>query len=72
MLLLTKIVLAGPIGYGICQTSCSAFVMACYSATGFTWGATLAATAPASILVCNAAYGTCQTACATVLLGPTL
>ncbi|CAE7186653.1 hypothetical protein PTTW11_07002 [Pyrenophora teres f. teres] len=62
---------AGPIGYGICQAGCSAVVMACYSAAGFTWGATLGATAPASILACNAAYGTCQAACAAVLLGPT-
>jgi len=34
-------------------------------------GATLAITAPATILGCNAAYGTCQTACAAVLLAPT-
>ncbi|KAH7066527.1 hypothetical protein FB567DRAFT_458571 [Paraphoma chrysanthemicola] len=62
---------AGPIGYGICQAACSAVVMACYSAAGFTWGATLGATAPSSILACNPAFGTCQAACAAVLLAPT-
>ena len=39
---------AGPIGYGICQAGCAAVVMACYGAAGFTWGATLGATAPAT------------------------
>jgi hypothetical protein len=72
ILLLTQSALAGPAAYGICQAGCSAVVMACYSAAGFTWGATLGATAPASILVCNAAFGTCQAACAAVLLAPTL
>ncbi|KAF2825151.1 zygote-specific protein, partial [Ophiobolus disseminans] len=68
--LLTNTAVAGPIGYGICQAGCSGVVMACYSAAGFTWGATLGATAPASILACNSAYGACQAACAAVLLGP--
>jgi hypothetical protein len=63
---------AGPAAYGICQAGCSAVVMACYGAAGFTWGATLGATAPASIIACNAAFGTCQAACAAVLLAPTL
>ncbi|KAF1970296.1 hypothetical protein BU23DRAFT_556961 [Bimuria novae-zelandiae CBS 107.79] len=71
LLALTSTVAAGPIGYGVCQAGCSTVVMACYAAAGFTWGATLGATAPASIVACNAAYGTCQAACATVLLGPT-
>lgn len=31
---------AGPLGYGACQAGCAAVVMACYSAAGFTWGAT--------------------------------
>jgi len=61
---------AGPIGYAICQGGCAGVVMACYSAAGFTWGATLGATAPATVLACNAAYGTCQAACAAVLLVP--
>jgi len=61
---------AGPVGYGICQGGCAAVVMACYGAAGFTWGATLGATAPATVLACNAAYGTCQGACAVVLLIP--
>ncbi|RAO67069.1 uncharacterized protein BHQ10_003081 [Talaromyces amestolkiae] len=71
-LLLTTSVTAGPAAYGVCQTGCAAVVMACYSAAGFTWGATLGATAPASIIACNTAYGTCQAACAAVLLTPTL
>ena len=71
LLTIGGIATAGPIGYGICQAGCSAVVMACYAAAGFTWGATLGATAPASILACNAAFGTCQAACAAVLLGPT-
>jgi hypothetical protein len=62
---------AGPAAYGVCQAGCSGVVMACYGAAGFTWGATLGATAPASIIACNAAYGTCQAACAAVLLTPT-
>ncbi|KAK7177833.1 hypothetical protein PSPO01_16117 [Paraphaeosphaeria sporulosa] len=37
---------AGPAGYGVCQAGCSAVVMACYSAAGCTWGATLRASAP--------------------------
>ncbi|KAJ5059812.1 hypothetical protein PSV09DRAFT_2241425 [Bipolaris maydis] len=62
---------AGPAAYGLCQAGCSAVVMACYSAAGFTWGATLGASAPASIIACNTAFGTCQAACASVLLAPT-
>ncbi|KAJ5935485.1 hypothetical protein N7466_005032 [Penicillium verhagenii] len=62
---------AGPISYGICQAGCAAVVMACYSAAGFTWGATMGATAPASILLCNTAFGKCQAAAAAVLLSPT-
>ncbi|EYE99131.1 uncharacterized protein EURHEDRAFT_470710 [Aspergillus ruber CBS 135680] len=71
LLPLASTAIAGPIGYGICQAGCSGVVMACYSAAGFTWGATLGASAPASIIACNTAYGTCQAACAAVLLAPT-
>lgn len=70
-LLIAPLVFAGPAAYGICQAGCSGVVMACYAAAGFTWGATLGATAPASILACNSAYGSCQAACALVLLSPT-
>jgi hypothetical protein len=63
---------AGPAAYGVCQAGCSAVVMACYSAAGCTWGATLGISAPATIIACNAAFGTCQAACAAVLLAPTL
>lgn len=62
--------IAGPIGYGACQAGCACVVMACYSAAGYTWGATLGATAPPSIAACNAAYGTCQAACAAAILAP--
>lgn len=70
--LLAADVIAGPAAYGICQAGCASIVMACYSAAGFTWGATMGASAPASIVACNSAFGTCQAACATVLLTPTL
>ena len=63
--------LAGPAAYGICQAGCSGVVMACYAAAGFTWGATLGATAPASVIACNTSYGACQATCAAVLLAPT-
>ncbi|KAH8653200.1 zygote-specific protein, partial [Tricladium varicosporioides] len=63
--------LAGPALYGICQAGCATVVMACYTAAGFTWGATLGASAPPTILACNAAFGTCSAACAAVILAPT-
>jgi len=56
--------LAGPAGYGVCQAGCAALVMACYSAAGFTCGATLGASASTSIVACNTAFGSCQAACA--------
>ncbi|KAI6186997.1 hypothetical protein M3Y98_00193900 [Aphelenchoides besseyi] len=62
---------SGPIGYGVCQAGCAGVVMACYSAAGYTWGATLGASAPATIVACNTAFGSCQAACASVLLMPT-
>ncbi|TID18869.1 putative zygote-specific protein [Venturia nashicola] len=57
---LTATASAGPLGYGICQAGCASVVMACYTAGGATWGATLGATAPVTIVACNTAYGTCQ------------
>ncbi|KAF8847622.1 hypothetical protein BDZ45DRAFT_315958 [Acephala macrosclerotiorum] len=63
--------IAGPAAYGICQAGCASVVMACYGAAGFTWGATLGASAPASIVLCNSAFGTCYAACAAALLLPT-
>lgn len=70
--LLATAVSAGPAAYGVCQAGCASVVMACYSAAGFTWGATTGAAAPASIIACNSAFGTCQAASATLLLAPTL
>lgn len=64
--------IAGPLAYGICQAGCSSVVMACYTAGGATWGATLGISAPATILGCNSAFGACQAACAAALLAPTL
>ena len=54
---------AGPAAYGVCQAGCASVVTACYAAAGFTWGATLGATAPALIMACNASFGACQAAC---------
>ena len=61
---------AGPVAYGICQAGCAGVVTACYAAAGYTWGATLGATAPASIIGCNSAFGSCQAACAAAFLIP--
>ncbi|KAG8356546.1 hypothetical protein FVEN_g12824 [Fusarium venenatum] len=62
---------AGPLAYGTCQAGCASVVMACYSAAGFTWGATAGATAPATIIACNAAFGKCSAVCAAIALAPT-
>jgi hypothetical protein len=62
---------AGPAAYGICQAGCATVVMACYTAGGATWGVTLGATAPATIIGCNTAFGSCQAACAVALFAPT-
>jgi hypothetical protein len=64
-------VFAGPAAYGLCRSGCAAVVMACYAAAGYTWGATLGATAPATILACNGAFGSCSATCAAVALLPT-
>lgn len=63
--------LAGPAAYGVCQGGCATIVMACYSAAGFTWGATVGASAPGTIIACNLAFGKCQAECAATLLAPT-
>lgn len=69
-LLTSAPVFAGPVSYAACQAGCAGIVMACYAAAGFTWGATLGATAPASIIACNSAYAGCQSVCAGLTLGP--
>lgn len=66
-LLLASDVSAGPAAYGMCHAGCASIVMACYSAAGFTWGATMGVSAPASMITCNSAFGTCPAACASVL-----
>ncbi|KAI1248405.1 hypothetical protein MGN70_009603 [Eutypa lata] len=63
--------IAGPAAYGICQAGCADVVTACYAAAGFTWGATLGASAPATIVACNTAFGSCQSACWAALVAPT-
>ncbi|OIW28253.1 hypothetical protein CONLIGDRAFT_577608 [Coniochaeta ligniaria NRRL 30616] len=70
LLFLAQGAVASLVGYGICQAGCAGVVMACYSAAGFTWGATMGVSAPATIIACNSAFGSCQAACATVLLAP--
>ncbi|KAI1176761.1 hypothetical protein F4777DRAFT_545056 [Nemania sp. FL0916] len=62
---------AGPIAYGLCQAGCAAVVTACYGAAGFTWGATMGASAPASIVACNTAFGACQAGCWAAAIAPT-
>ncbi|KAI1156788.1 hypothetical protein F4825DRAFT_402532 [Nemania diffusa] len=62
---------AGPAAYSLCQGGCSAVVMACYEAAGFTWGATMGASAPATIVACNTAFGTCQASCWAAAIAPT-
>ncbi|KAL5519693.1 hypothetical protein ACEPAG_1353 [Sanghuangporus baumii] len=62
--------LGGPITYALCQTGCNFGAVACYAAAGFSFGTVLAATAPASILACNALQGVCMAACAASLVAP--
>ncbi|OJA20466.1 hypothetical protein AZE42_04909 [Rhizopogon vesiculosus] len=64
-------VVAGPLGYAICQTGCNALVVSCYAGAGFTFGVALPV-APAVIVACNAGLGTCMAACAVVAFSPTL
>ncbi|KAK8138564.1 hypothetical protein PG984_001944 [Apiospora sp. TS-2023a] len=66
----TTACIAGPLAYGICQAGCSAVVVACYGAAGFTFGTVTAPAAPAAVIACNSSYGTCQAACATALVAP--
>jgi hypothetical protein len=61
---------AGPVAYGLCQIGCSAAVVACYSAAGFTFGTVLAAAAPPAILACNTAQAACYASCAALALAP--
>lgn len=63
---------AGPAAYGICQAGCAAVVVACYAASGATFGTiTGGAAIPAVIVACNSAFGTCQAACWAALVAPT-
>ncbi|KAI1118733.1 hypothetical protein F5Y14DRAFT_178302 [Nemania sp. NC0429] len=70
ILVFAPIACAGPAAYGVCQAGCAAVVMACYGAAGCTWGATLGASAPATIIACNAAFGVCQAACWVAAISP--
>lgn len=70
LLALPAVTLAGPAGYGICQSGCAGLVMACYGAAGAIWGATAGLGAPPAIVACNAAFGACSAKCAALLLLP--
>lgn len=70
ILALAPIVSAGPAAYGVCQAGCAAVVTACYAAAGFTWGATMGASVPATIIACNTAFGYCQAACWMAAIAP--
>uniref|UniRef100_A0A8D8UPR7 Uncharacterized protein n=1 Tax=Cacopsylla melanoneura TaxID=428564 RepID=A0A8D8UPR7_9HEMI len=55
---------AGPIAAGICYAGCAGVTVACFSATGFTFG-----TVPGSVIAatpalaaCNTAFGACEAA----------
>jgi len=62
---------AGPIAYGVCQAGCSAAVVSCYAAAGFTFGTVTAGIGtPAAIVACNVAFGKCCAACAVLALAP--
>jgi hypothetical protein len=63
---------AGPLVYAACQIGCSAAVVTCYTAAGFTFGTVLAAAAPPAILACNTAQAACYASCAALALAPTL
>lgn len=59
---------AGPLSaiasYGVCQTGCNTLVVACYAASGFTFGvATAGAAVPAAIVGCNTGLGLCMASC---------
>lgn len=63
---------AGPLAVGICQAGCSAVVVACYAAGGYTFGTITAGVGtPAVVLACNTAYGTCVSACFSAMFLPT-
>lgn len=50
---------AGPAAFRVRQAGCAGVVMAYYSAGVFTWGATLGASAPPTIIARNTAFGAC-------------
>jgi hypothetical protein len=68
-LLLAHSASAGPAAYGIYQAGCAALVTACYTAAGFTWGATMGVSVPATIIACNSAFGICDTKGVVVRMG---
>jgi len=72
LLVVFAVIDAGPIAYGVCQAGCSAAVVACYAAAGFTFGTVTAGVGtPAAVLACNAAFSSCSAACAALALAPT-
>lgn len=70
--LLVNSALGGPAAAGVCYAGCSAVVVACYAAAGFTFGTVTAGVGtPAAIIACNSAFGICESACVAALLMPT-
>lgn len=68
---LFTVAIAGPNGYGVCQSGCAGVAVSCYSAAGVTFGTVAAVAAPPAVASCNTAFGGCQAKCAMVLLAPT-
>ncbi len=67
-----RVIVAGPLAYGICQSGCNAVAVACYAAAGATCGTITAGVGvPAAIAACNAALGVCMAACVAAGCAPT-
>ena len=67
-----KVVLGGPLAYGVCQTGCNALVVACYASAGFVFGTVTGGIgAPPAIIGCNIGLGTCMAGCVAAGCTPT-
>lgn len=70
--LLTRVVVGGPLAYGLCQTGCNSLAVACYASAGFVFGTvTAGAGTPAAVVGCNAALGFCMASCVAAGFTPT-
>lgn len=72
LLLLAAPATASLVLYGLCQTRCNMFAMACYGAAGATFGTVVASPlTPPFLLACMSMQGTCMSVgCAPLLLIP--